>query len=69
MNSRKEERVGPMSMVWSDSEGARESGVLLRRTERRACVPQAFWMVWAAKKRESAAAWSKVPSRGAEVVV
>lgn len=69
MNSRKEERVGPMSIAWSDSDSERESGVLLRRTESRACVPQAFWMVWAAKKRESAAAWSKVPSRGAEVLV
>jgi hypothetical protein len=37
-----------------------------RRTESRACVPQAFWIVCDAKKRDSAAAWSNVPAGGCD---
>lgn len=41
---------------------------LLRRTERRAWVPQAFWMTWFAKKIVSVAEWSNVPSLGLSVL-
>lgn len=40
---------------------------LFSRTDSSACVPQAFWMVWEAKKRFSAASKSKVPSLGLSV--
>ena len=43
-------RSGPTSI---GCEAFEEEGVSwFRITERMACVPQAFWMVWAAKKRE-----------------
>lgn len=70
VNSLKARRAGPMSMVWGVSVGGCDDVVvgsslsLLRRTDSRACVPQAFWMTWEAKKRDSEAAWSKVPSSG-----
>jgi hypothetical protein len=38
-------------------------------TERMAWVPQAFWMVWPAKKRFSGREVTKVPSRGWVVFV
>lgn len=51
-----------MSMEGSGGGWEEEVVSLLRRTERRAWVPQAFWMTWAAKKRVEEAEWSNVPS-------
>lgn len=59
----KSERSGPISIGY----GVPEAGVSwFKITDRMACVPHAFWMVCAAKKRpcSEAAAWSYVPSAG-----
>lgn len=74
MKSLKARSSGPMSIA---CEGAVVAGPVvlswLRMTERMACVPQAFWMVWLAKKGVSGVVGDGVvwysPSGGALVVV
>ena len=65
VKSLKDRSSFPMSMGYGVEEGLS----WLRITERMACVPQAFWIVWAAKKRFSGAVLSYVPSMGASGVV
>lgn len=65
VKSLKERSSGPMSM----GTGVEAGVSWFRITERMAWVPQAFWMVWAAKKSpfSSVAVVSYVPSSGWEV--
>lgn len=57
MNSLKSCSCGPISSTPS----------LFSKTDSSACVPQAFCMVWEAKKMFSTASKSKVPSLGLSV--
>lgn len=62
MKSLKARSSGPSGMVGREDEDVGVSW--FRIMERMACVPQAFWIVCAAKKRFSGGEVSYVPSRG-----
>lgn len=64
MKSLKEESSWPSGIGVKLFSGVAESW--FSRTERMACVPQAFWIVWFAKKRESVSrsGGANVPSVG-----